>query len=253
MRVVLLKGCVQSVLRPEINEAAKRLLTRAGITVLDVKGESCCGALSHHLGEEGSALRFAKANIDAWTKEVEAGLDAVVITASGCGTMIKDYGYLLRSDPAHAAKAAHISGLAKDVSELLAEVGLPPVTRERSLAVAYHSACSLQHGQRINKQPRDLLRAAGFDISEIGEGHLCCGSAGIYSVLEPGIADELLARKAANIERTAAAVVATGNIGCITQLARRSALPVVHTVELLDWATGGPAPPELTAASAAPA
>ena len=242
-RVALLQGCVQPVLRPEINDAAIRLLNRRGVEVIIAQNAGCCGALSHHLSKDDDALRFARRNIDAWIREIEIGrLDAIIVTASGCGTMIKDYGHLLKGDPIYAERAKHIASLTRDISEFLSEIGIGEAQQKRGLKVAYHSACSLQHGQRINKEPRELLRAAGFEVREISEGHLCCGSAGIYNMLEPDLSNELLRRKAENIARTGADLVATGNIGCITQIARCIDLPIVHTVELLDWATGGPPP-----------
>jgi glycolate oxidase iron-sulfur subunit len=241
-RVALLSGCAQQVLAPEINEATIRLLTRHGVEVVIANGAGCCGALVHHMGREAEALAAARANIGAWERErEEAGLDALIINASGCGTTVKDYGFMLREDAAYADKAARIAALAKDVTEFLAELGLMPPVIESELVVAYHSACSMQHGQRITAQPKDLLRAAGFMIKDIPEGHICCGSAGTYNLLQPELAAQLRARKLANIAHVRPDVVATGNIGCMVQLAD-GALPVVHTVELLDWATGGPAP-----------
>jgi glycolate oxidase iron-sulfur subunit len=251
-RVVLLSGCAQQVLAPEINEATIRLLTRHGVEVVIANGAGCCGALVHHLGQEAQALASAKANIDAWERVREdGGLDAIIINASGCGTTVKDYGFILREDREYAEKAARIAGLAKDVTEFLAELGLKPPVRASELAVAYHSACSMQHGQRITAQPKELLRAAGFAVHDIPEGHICCGSAGTYNLLQPELAGQLRARKLANIARVRPDVVASGNIGCMVQLADGAA-PVVHTVELLDWATGGPAPRAL-AGSGAPA
>ncbi|AWK86470.1 glycolate oxidase subunit GlcF [Azospirillum thermophilum] len=246
MRVALLIGCAQRVLGPQINEAAIRLLTRAGIEVVVSKGADCCGALTHHMGREEQAMTAARATIDAWTREIEGeGLDAVVIITSGCGTSVKDYGFLFREDAAYAAKAARIAGLARDVTELLAEAGLPAATVETGQAIAYHSACSMQHGQRIREQPRALLRAAGFRVKEIPEAHLCCGSAGTYNILQPELAGQLRDRKVRAIEGTAPDAVAAGNIGCITQIGGGTGIPVVHTVELLDWATGGPLPDAL--------
>jgi glycolate oxidase iron-sulfur subunit len=241
-RVALLSGCAQQVLAPEINEATIRLLTRHGVEVVIAEGAGCCGALVHHMGREAQALDAAKANIDAWERaRAEGGLDAVIINASGCGTTVKDYGFMLREDPAYAEKASRIAGLAKDATEFLAELGLRPPVRQSELVVAYHSACSMQHGQRITAQPKDLLRAAGFTVKDIAEGHICCGSAGTYNLLQPELASQLRARKLGHIARVRPDVVATGNIGCIVQLTGGAA-PVVHTVELLDWATGGPAP-----------
>jgi glycolate oxidase iron-sulfur subunit len=244
-RVALLQGCAQSVLAPSINEAATRLLTRKGYEVV-LAGEGCCGSLVHHMGREQQALGNARAAIDLWTREIETnGLDAIIVTASGCGTTIKDYGYMLRNDPAYAAKAARVSALAKDISEYLASLDLGAAARPGGLKVAYQAACSLQHGQKIVKQPKELLAKAGFTVSDIGEAHLCCGSAGTYNIMQPEIATRLRDRKVANIERTGADVVATGNIGCMTQLAEATAIPIVHTVELLDWAHGGPRPAAL--------
>jgi glycolate oxidase iron-sulfur subunit len=246
-RVALLSGCAQQVLAPRINEATIRLMTRHGVEVVIADGAGCCGALVHHMGREAEALAAARANIDAWERErADAGLDAVVINASGCGTTVKDYGFMLREDRAYAEKAARIAALARDVTELLAEVGLQPPVRASDLVVAYHSACSLQHGQRITAQPKDLLRAADYTVKDIPEGHICCGSAGTYNLLQPVLANELRERKLAHIARVRPDVVATGNIGCMVQLAG-GAVPVVHTVELLDWATGGPAPGGLAA------
>jgi glycolate oxidase iron-sulfur subunit len=246
MRAALLPGCAQRVLAPEINEATIRLLTRHGCEVVVADGSACCGALVHHLGREAAALGFARANIDAWEYERLAfGLDAIVINASGCGTMVKDYGFMLREDPAYAEKAARIASLARDVTEVIAMLGLSEPESAVAASyrrVAYHSACSMQHGQNIHDGPKALLAAAGFEPLEVPEGHLCCGSAGTYNILQPEIAAALCDRKLANIAATRPDLVATGNIGCITQLVPGCPVPVVHTVELLDWATGGPAP-----------
>jgi glycolate oxidase iron-sulfur subunit len=203
------------------------------------------------MGRTGESHAAAKANIDAWLAEAdgdEGGLDAVVVNTSGCGTTVKDYGHMLRTDPDYAEKAARISALARDVTELLAEIGLPEGGGAPSdLAVAYHSACSLQHGQGVDTVPKALLAEAGFGVLDIAEGHLCCGSAGTYNLLQPDLAGQLKTRKVANIERTGADIVAAGNIGCIMQIADGTSAPVVHTVQLLDWATGGPAPPAFAA------
>jgi len=243
-RVTLLSGCAQQVLAPEINEATIRLLTRHGCEVVVARGAGCCGGLVHHMGRP--ALAFAKANIDAWTRVLEAGgLDAVVINTSGCGVTVKDYGYMLREDKDYAAKAARISALTRDVTEIMTELGLLPTLAGVGGRVAYHAACSLQHGQKLRREPQALLGAAGFTVLEVPEGHLCCGSAGTYNMLQPTIAAELQRRKAASIESTRPELVAAGNIGCIEQIARATSLPVVHTVELLDWATGGPKPEKL--------
>ncbi len=247
-RVAILTGCAQPVLEPGINEAAIRLLTRLGIEVVVPEGEGCCGALVHHMGREEAALQAARRNIDVWTREVErSGLDAIVITASGCGTTIKDYGFMLRLDPVYAEKARNISALAKDITEYLATLDLPQPAVQSDLTVAYHSACSMQHGQKITRQPKELLAKAGFTVREPREGHLCCGSAGTYNILQPEISTKLRDRKVKNIVSTGADLVATGNIGCITQIAGCAGMPIVHTVELLDWAWGGPRPEKIPA------
>jgi glycolate oxidase iron-sulfur subunit len=240
LRVALLAGCAQRVLAPEINAATIRLLTRHGCEVVIAQGAGCCGALTHHLGQDGHG--FARANIDAWTNG--AAFDAIVINASGCGTTVKDYGFMFRDDPAYAARAVKVAALACDVTELLTRIGLRAPSIATGQRVAYHSACSMQHGQRLSRPPRALLAAAGFEVAEIAEGHLCCGSAGTYNLLQPAIADQLRARKLDHIAETGADIVATGNIGCITQL-NLAERPVLHTVELLDWATGGPRPAKL--------
>jgi len=243
-RVAVVQGCVEPVLRPEIRAATVRMLNRSGFDVTFAAGEGCCGALVHHLGKEHDALSAARANVDAWTQELERqGLDAIVLTAAGCGTMVKDYGFLLRADAAYAARAARMASLARDVTEVLAEAALSG--NGRGLTVAYHSACSLQHGQKVADLPQRLLAAAGYEVRTPREAHLCCGSAGTYNVLQSRLATQLGERKAANLELTHADVIATGNIGCLLQIAQRTALPVVHTIELLDWATGGPTPPSL--------
>ena len=254
-RVALLAGCAQQVLAPEINEATIRLLTRHRIEVVIAPGSGCCGSLNHHLGQHDAALALAKADIAAWMRELDddgqggQGLDAIVINASGCGTTIKDYGFMFRDDPAWAAPAARVSALAKDVTEFLTSIGLAAPSRATGQRVAYHSACSMQHGQRLREEPKALLAAAGFSVVDVPEGHLCCGSAGTYNLLQPALAEGLRTRKLANIASTAPAIVATGNIGCMTQLAPGAGVPVVHTVELLDWATGGPRPAALGAAT----
>lgn len=251
-RVALLAGCAQQVLEPGIDEATVSLLNRLGVETVTPKGEGCCGSLVHHMGHEEAALASARQNIDAWTREIEGeGLDAIVVTASGCGTTIKDYGFMLRLDPAYAEKAARVSALAKDVTEYLAMLDLPEPTRKPGTVVAYHSACSMQHGQKITRQPKDLLTRAGFVVKEPREGHLCCGSAGTYNILQPEISARLLERKVKNIAATGAEVVATGNIGCIAQIGSAAKLPVVHTVKLLDWAYGGEKPAELRRGKAA--
>ncbi|MGB3643108.1 MAG: glycolate oxidase subunit GlcF [Mesorhizobium sp.] len=242
-RVAILTGCAQPVLDPGINEATISLLNRVGVEVVVPEGEGCCGALVHHMGREEQALASARRNVDAWTREIEnGGLNAIIITASGCGTTIKDYGFMLRLDPAYAEKAARVSALARDITEYLVTLDLPEPARKPGTVVAYHSACSMQHGQKIVRQPKELLAKAGFVVKEPREGHLCCGSAGTYNIMQPEISARLRDRKVKNIAATGAAVVATGNIGCITQIASAANMPVVHTIKLLDWAYGGPKP-----------
>ena len=250
-RVALLTGCAQRVLAPEINEATIRLLTRHGVEVVVARGAGCCGSATHHMGKTDNALRSVRANIDAWTNEAaRRGLDAIIVNSSGCGTTMKDYGWMLRGDPAYAEKAALISSLTRDIAEFLSGLGLHRPVTGTGLAVTYHSACSMQHGQQINREPVDLLEQAGFTVTEPREKHLCCGSAGTYNILQPAIATRLRDRKLAHIAATSPEIVATGNIGCITQLADACDVPVVHTAELLDWATGGPEPWSLRAATA---
>jgi glycolate oxidase iron-sulfur subunit len=247
MRVALLTGCAQKVLNPAINEATVRLLTRLGCDVVIPEGAGCCGALTHHMGKTEAALRDVRANVAAWCREIDGeGLDAIVVNASGCGTTVKDYGHMLSQDAAWSEKAERVAGLACDITELLARLapipaggGVPPLT------VAYHSACSLQHGQQVRQPPKDLLAAAGFNVVDVPEAHLCCGSAGTYNLLQPEISQRLLERKVGNIEAMQPDVVAAGNIGCMVQIAGGTSLPVVHTVELLDWAAGGPKPSAL--------
>lgn len=245
-RVALLSGCAQQVLRPAINEATIRLLTRHGIEVVIAAGAGCCGALVQHMGREDEAREKALANIKAWTRELESdGLDAIVINTSGCGTTVKDYGHLFRDDPEWAEPAARVGGLTRDVTELLADIPLKVRDGAERPVVAYHAACSLQHGQQIREEPKRLLGDVGFEIREAAEGHLCCGSAGTYNLLQPELATQLRDRKVSNIETLNAEIVAAGNIGCMVQISGGTDLPVVHTVELLDWATGGLEPEPL--------
>ena len=241
-RVALMPGCGQQVLAPEVNEATVRLLTRHGVEVVNTEGSGCCGSSVLHVGRNEQALELAKANIDSW---LAANVDAVVINASGCGTTVKDYGAMFADDPAWKEKAEKVSKLARDVSEVMVEIGLAKVTgidSGRPLTVAYHSACSMQHGQKINEPPKKLLRDAGFVVKDVPEGHLCCGWAGTYQVMQPVLSRRLRDRKIANIESVKPDIVAAGNFGCIGNIAGGTGLPVVHTVELLDWATGGPKP-----------
>jgi glycolate oxidase iron-sulfur subunit len=242
-RVALLHGCAQQVLAPRINRAAINLLTRHGIEVVLAPDEVCCGALIHHLGRDTRTLEYARTNIKAWTAEIERnGLDAILVTTSGCGTVIKDYGFMLREDPAFAASAAKVSALAKDISEYVGSLALSTPQPHGDVIVAYHSACSLQHGQKIRELPKELLSKTGFVVKDIPESHLCCGSAGTYNILQPDIATRLRDRKVANIASVKPDMIAAGNIGCMVQIASGTDVPVVHTIELLDWATGGPRP-----------
>ena len=252
-RVALLAGCAQTVLAPSINEATIRLLTRMGIEVVIARGVGCCGALTHHMGRHDPAMASARANVAGWTREIEGdGLDAILVNTSGCGTTVKDYGFMFRSEPAEwAMRAERVSALAMDISEYLATLDYAPTRPAPGLRVAYHAACSLQHGQRVVAEPKALLRRAGFTVVEPAEGHLCCGSAGTYNLVQPAIAGRLRERKLANIAATRPDLVAAGNIGCITQLS--GSVPVIHTVELLDWMAGGPAPVGLPAAVPVPA
>ncbi|PVA09637.1 glycolate oxidase iron-sulfur subunit [Pelagivirga sediminicola] len=244
MRVALMTGCAQKALDTDINDATIRLLTRLGCEVVVARGAGCCGALVHHMGKAGESHRAAAANVRAWSAEMNGeGLDAIVINTSGCGTTVKDYGHMLRGD-ALAADAARVSSRAMDVTELLARLDLPEGA-PKGLRVAYHAACSLQHGQQIKGLPKDLLRRAGFDVVEPADSHLCCGSAGTYSLMQPEISGQLKDRKIRTLEARAPDVIAAGNIGCMVQIGGGTDVPVVHTVQLLDWATGGPLPPAL--------
>lgn len=242
--VAILKGCAEPVLNPAIRAATERLLNRHGYEVRTIAGEGCCGALVHHMGREAASLEAARRNVDLWSRAIEdGGLDAIIITTSGCGTTVKDYGHMLRDDPVYGPRAAVVARLAKDVSEFIAGLEIEfPNPDGTGLKVAYHAACSLQHGQKVVDLPKRLLTAAGYVVGTPAESHLCCGSAGTYNILQPEIAVQLGARKAHNLERLAPDVIASGNIGCAVQIGQSTAIPVVHTVELLDWATGGPIP-----------
>ncbi len=241
MRVALLTGCAQKALDTDINDATIRLLRRLGCEVVVARGMGCCGALAHHMGRAEESHAQAARNIAAWMAEKRGGgLDAIVINTSGCGTTVKDYGHMFQ-DGALAAEAAEVAALALDVSELLARLGLPEGA-PKGLRVAYHAACSLQHGQQVKAAPKDLLRRAGFEVVEPADSHLCCGSAGTYNLLQPALSAELRRRKVATLEAKAPQVIAAGNLGCMMQIGAGTAVPVVHTVELLDWATGGPVP-----------
>ncbi len=241
-RVALLAGCAQRVLAPEINRATVRLLTRHGCEVVLSGDAGCCGALTHHMGRRDDALRAARRNVAAWGREIDnGGLDAIVVNASGCGTAVKDYGHMLRGDPQWADAAAAVAGRARDVTEWMDGLGLDSPRNVPRLRVAYQAACSLRHGQKVTAPPRALLERAGFDVAEPAEAHLCCGSAGTYNLLQPRLAASLRRRKIDALRACAPDVVASGNIGCMTQLSGVG-VPVLHTAQLLDWATGGPDP-----------
>ena len=246
-RVALLTGCVQKVLSPQINEATIRLLNRHGIEVVVPKGIDCCGSLNHHLGKSDLAHQSFKKNISIWYDEyLKHGLDAIISNTSGCGTTLKDYGFILRSDDDYKKKAKKISELTKDIAEYLDEnVKLNFIDKsekEKKYKIAYHSACSMQHGQKIHKEPINLINKTGNEVLEIFDGHLCCGSAGTYNLLQSDIAKKLLKNKIANIEKIKPHFISTGNIGCITQIANGTKIPILHTVEIIDWYTGGPKP-----------
>lgn len=243
-RVALMTGCAQKALNTDINDATIRLLTRLGCEVVVAKGAGCCGALTHHMGKADESHATAARNIRAWVDEMDSeGLDAIVINTSGCGTTVKDYGHMFRND-ALARDAARVSGIAMDISELLVTLEIPEGA-DKGLTVGYHAACSLQHGQKIKTHPKVLLKRAGFKVAEPADSHLCCGSAGTYNLMQPEISKQLKARKVRTLEATRPDIIAAGNIGCMMQIGSGTQVPVVHTVELLDWATGGPKPPAL--------
>ena len=240
MRVALMTGCAQRALNTDINDATIRLLTRLGAEVVIPKGQGCCGALTHHMGKETESHATAAKNIRAWVAEMDAGLDAIVINTSGCGTTVKDYGHMFRNSDL-AANAARVSAIALDVSEVLMKLDMPE-GGAKDTKVAYHAACSLQHGQQIKTHPKTLLKKAGFTVLEPADSHLCCGSAGTYNLMQPEISGQLRDRKVQTLEALKPDIIAAGNIGCMMQIGSASETPIVHTVELLDWATGGPRP-----------
>lgn len=242
-RVALLTGCVQPEMSPQINSATIRMLTRHGCEVVVPKETGCCGSLPLHMGKVDAAREFARVNVSIWGERIERGeLDAVIVNASGCGTTVKDYAHLLKNDSQHAVLADHVAKRAMDICEWLVKVDIAAPEAPRRHRVAYHDACSLRNAQKVTAQPRALLRRAGFDVADVPESHLCCGSAGTYNMLQPELARQLGSRKAANIISTSPQIVAAGNIGCVTQIGLYSKIPIVHTVELLDWAYGGPVP-----------
>jgi len=250
MRVALMTGCAQKALNTDINDATIRLLTRLGCEVVVARGAGCCGALTHHMGKTGESHASAARNIRAWVDEMDGeGLDGIIINTSGCGTTIKDYGHMLRNDPL-AVDAARVSAIAMDVSEVLMRLDMAQ-GGDTGLTVAYHAACSLQHGQKITGAPKTLLKRAGFTVVEPQDSHLCCGSAGTYNLMQPEISAQLKERKVRNLEARSPDIIAAGNIGCMMQIGSGTQIPMVHTVELLDWASGGPQPPALIAAGLA--
>ena len=241
-RVALLIGCAQRALNTDINDATIRLLRRHGCEVVIPRGLGCCGALTHHMGKTAESHAMAAANIRALMAEVAGeGLDAVVINTSGCGTTVKDYGHMFAHDPL-AADAAQVAALARDITEVMADLGLREPGHAEPLRVGYHAACSLQHGQQIRATPKELLAAAGFTVLEPMDAHICCGSAGTYNLMQPAISAELKRRKVETLEALTPQVISAGNIGCMMQIGSGTGVPVVHTAELLDWATGGPKP-----------
>lgn len=245
-RVALLTGCVQRVISPQINDATIEILNRHGVEVIVPKQVDCCGSLNHHLGKEDLAHKSFIKNTNSWFKWYEEkNLDAILVTTSGCGTTLKDYGYIFRDHPDKELrkKAKIVSSLAKDVTEYLGKnIKLNYINQEKKFKIAYHSACSMQHGQRIHKQPIDLLKKTGNEIVEIPDGHLCCGSAGTYNLLQDEMASELLKRKVSNIDKVKPDFISTGNIGCMTQISSGTKIPIVHTIEILNWYTGGSKP-----------
>ena len=249
-RVALLTGCVQKVISPQINEATIRLLNRHGIEVVVSKGIDCCGSLNHHLGKTEIASETFKNNISIWYEEyLKNGLDAIISNTSGCGTTLKDYGFIFRADQDLKKKAKKISELTKDISEFLDEnVKLNYIKNKetsKNYRIAYHSACSMQHGQKIHDIPISLIKKTGNEVFDIPDGHICCGSAGTYNLLQSDIAEKLLENKILNIKKINPQFISTGNIGCIMQIAKGTKIPILHTVEVIDWYTGGPRPEAL--------
>lgn len=244
MRVALMTGCAQKALNTDINDATIRILRRHGCEVVIAQGAGCCGALTHHMGKVSQSHKTAEKNIDAWMKELNSeGLDAIAINTSGCGTTVKDYAHMFKNTEL-AQDAESIAGLALDISELLVKLELQH-TKVPNLRVAYHSACSLQHGQQIKLQPIELLKKVGFEVVQPADAHLCCGSAGTYNLMQPEISGQLKQRKIETIDVLKADIIAAGNIGCMMQIGSGTRTPIVHTVELLDWATGGPKPQKI--------
>jgi len=246
-RVALLTGCVQRVISPEINESTIRLLNRHQVEVIVLPEINCCGSLDHHMGKEKAAHELFKKNINLWYDEyLNNGLTAIISNTSGCGTTLKDYGFIFRDDKEMKKKAKKISELTKDVSEFLdKDIKLDFKKNDKTYKIAYHSPCSMQHGQKVHQQPINLIEKTGNEVINIPEGHLCCGSAGTYNILQQKIAQTLLKNKVENIEKVEPDFISTGNIGCMSQISSGTNIPIVHTVEIIDWLTGGPKPNKL--------
>jgi glycolate oxidase iron-sulfur subunit len=233
--MLVLEGCAQSAATPATNDAAARVLDRLGISLLAAPEAGCCGAMSYHLSAQPEALDFMRRNIDAWWPHIEAGAEAIVVSASGCGVMVKEYGEVLRDDPRYAHKAQRIAALMRDLSEVLAAEPLEKLAIDgRGRAIAFHSPCTLQHALKLNGKVEDLLRNAGFTLTGVPNAHLCCGSAGTYSVLQPELSRQLLRNKLDALQGGAPECIATANVGCQLHLATAASVPVKHWIELLD-------------------
>ncbi|HET9763507.1 MAG TPA: glycolate oxidase subunit GlcF, partial [Casimicrobiaceae bacterium] len=237
-RMLALYGCVQPALAPSIDAALARVLDRIGVSLVRAPGSGCCGAMSQHLSAADEARRLIRANVDAWWPEIERGAEAIVVSASGCGVQAKEYGDLLRDDPAYAERAARVASLARDPVEVIAAEWrriAPLVALDRGAErVAFHAPCTLQHGLKLGGRVEEILQAIGLELAPVADAHLCCGSAGTYSVLQPELSERLRANKVAALEAGAPALIATANIGCLVHLAAGTARPVRHWIELLD-------------------
>jgi glycolate oxidase iron-sulfur subunit len=233
-KMLVLDGCVQPAMAPNINAATARVLDKLGISLVRAENAGCCGALHYHTSDPAGALDFARRNIDAWWPHIEAGCEAVVMTASGCGVHIKDYGHLLRDDPVYAAKAKRVSELTKDLSEVLAKEDLSPLKTgiQPGMKVAFQSPCTLQHGQKLNGVVEQILTDLGFALTPVPDGHLCCGAAGSYALLQPKLSQQLRQNKLASLQSGTPAVIATANIGCLAHLQTGASVPVRHWIEL---------------------